>query len=93
MIGAFIELSLTRKPYDTENIKTSSVKAIPVVLGGTEEDPISLKRKVIEDSDNDDDTSFQWPPLRTKRQIAPHTSIRSLRTIKTFPAFLKPVGN
>jgi len=93
MIGAFIELSLTREPCDTENIKMSSVKTIPVVLGGTEEDPISLKWRVIEDSDDDDDTSFQWPPPRTKRQIAPHTSVRSLRTIKTFPAFLKPVRN
>ena len=77
MINAFNELSLTREPYDTKKIKSSLVNAIPVVLGGTEKDPMSLKRKrVIEDSDNsdnNDDTSFQWLPPRTGRQIPPHT--------------------
>ena len=97
MNGAYIKLSPTRKPYDTENIKTYSVKAIPVVLGGMEKDPISLKRKIIqvEDSDNDDDTSdsFQWLPPRSRREIPPHMSIRSLQALKTIPTSLKPVGN
>ena len=42
MNGAYIKLSPTRKPYDTENIKTYSVKAIPVVFGGMEKDPTSV---------------------------------------------------
>ena len=47
----------------------------------------------VEDSDNDDDTSFQWLLPHTRCEIPPHMSIYSLHALKTISTSLKLVRN